>query len=58
MSRVTFTLETDDINAISNIELNFKDGQEYEQKSSTIYDEEGRPVKIITTYSYTKEEDE
>lgn len=57
MSRVTFTLETDDINAIDSFELNFKNQREYEQKSSTVYDEEGRPVKIVSTYSYTKEDE-
>ena len=51
MSRVTFTLETDDINAIDSFELNFKNQREYEQESSTVYDEEGRPVKIVSTYS-------
>lgn len=57
MSRVTFTLETDDINAIDSFELNFKNQQEYEQESSTVYDKEGRPVKIMGTYSYTKEDE-
>lgn len=57
MSRVTFTLETDDINAIDSFELNFKNQREYEQKSSTVYDEEGRPVRIVSTYSYTKEDE-
>ena len=58
MSRVIITLETDDIQSISSLELNFTDNQEYESKSSTIYDDEGRPVKMVTTYSYTKEDKE
>lgn len=56
MSRVTFTLETDDINAIENFEVNFRNQQEYECKTSTIYDDDGKPVKIISEYSYTEKE--
>ena len=57
MSKVTLTLETDDINAIDSFELNFKNEQNYDLQTSTIYDDEGRPVKIVSTYSYTKEDD-
>jgi len=53
LSRITFTLETDDINAIDSFELNFKNEQDYDLQTSTIYDDEGRPVKIVSTYSYT-----
>ena len=58
MSRFVFTLETDDIEAVDSFELNFADKREYEQKMSTIYDDEGRLVKTISTYSYTDEEKE
>lgn len=58
MSRFVFTLETDDIEALGSVEFNFADKREYEQKMSTIYDDEGRVVKVISTYSYTDEEKE
>lgn len=58
MSRFVFTLETDDIEALGSVEFNFVDKREYEQKMSTIYDDEGRVVKVISTYSYTDEEKE
>ena len=54
MSRVTFTLETDDINAIDSFELNFKNQQDYDLETSTTYDDKGSPVKIVSKYSYTK----
>lgn len=57
MSRVTFTLETDDINAIDSFELHFANQQDYDLHTSTIYDDEGRPVKIVSKYSYTKEDE-
>lgn len=58
MSRFILTLETDDIEALDSFELHFADKREYEQKMSTIYDDEGKPVKTISTYSYTDEEKE
>ena len=58
MNRFVFTLETDNIEALESVEFNFVDKREYEQKMSTIYDDEGRVVKVISTYSYTDEEKE
>ena len=56
MSIVTFTLETDNLEDIENIEVNFRNKKDYDYKTSTIYDEEGRPEKIVTTYTYAEED--
>ncbi len=50
--KITFTIEADDFDSVDSIEVNFKDKNNYDHLTTkTTYDEEGRPVRIVSEYA-------
>ena len=56
MSKIKFTLEAEDFSIFESIDLNFSDRNKYDYVSKTTYDDDGKPVKIVTEYTYRDEE--
>lgn len=55
MKKIVFTLEAENFDDFEGIELNFRNKDKYDYTTKSTYDEEGRPIRIISEYTYDPE---
>ncbi len=55
MKKIVFTLEAENFDDFEGIELNFRNKDKYDYTTKSTYDEEGRPIRIISEYVYDPE---
>ena len=55
MKKIVFTLEAENFDDFEGIELYFRNKDKYDYTTKSTYDEEGRPIRIISEYVYDPE---
>lgn len=55
MKKIVFTLEAENFDDFEGIELNFRNKDKYDYTVKSTYDEDGRPIRIVSEYTYDPE---
>lgn len=55
MKKIVFTLEAENFDDFEGIELNFRNKDKYDYTTKSTFDEEGRPIRIVSEYVYDPE---
>lgn len=52
MKKIVFTLEAENFDDFEGVELNFRNKDKYDYTTKSTFDEEGRPIRIVSEYIY------
>lgn len=55
MKKIVFTLEAENFDDFEGIELNFRNKDNYDYTVQSTYDENGKPIRMVSEYTYREE---
>lgn len=56
MKKIVFTLEAENFDDFEGVELSFRNKDKYNCTTQSTYDEDGNPIRIVSEYTYKKED--